>query len=75
MKRREWLMTAAVGTLAAAWPAAAAQVASATRHPPASSLSIPSVCAWPKLERLADGMLVAVIFNQPCHGLWEGDLE
>jgi hypothetical protein len=27
------------------------------------------------MERLADGTLIAVIFNQPCHGLWEGDLD
>jgi hypothetical protein len=33
------------------------------------------VCAWPNLQRLKDGTLVATIFNQPCHGEWEGHLD
>jgi len=37
--------------------------------------AIPGVCAWPNLQRLADGTLIATIFNQPCHGEWEGDLD
>jgi len=37
--------------------------------------AIQGVCAWPNLQRLADGTLVAFIWNQPCHGLWEGDLD
>ena len=36
---------------------------------------IQKVCAWPNLQRLPDDSLVALIFNQPCHGLWEGDLD
>lgn len=38
-------------------------------------LAIDNVCAWPNLSRLPDGDILATIFNQPCHGLWEGDLE
>ncbi len=37
--------------------------------------AIQQVCAWPNLERLMDGTLVAFIFNQPCHAQWEGDLD
>ena len=37
--------------------------------------AIQKVCAWPNLKRLDDGTLVAFIYNQPCHGLWEGDLD
>jgi hypothetical protein len=38
-------------------------------------LAIQGVCAWPNLQRLADGTILAAIFNQPCHGLREGDLD
>jgi len=38
-------------------------------------VAIANVCAWPKLQRLQDGTLLAFIFNQPCHGRWEGDLD
>ncbi len=38
-------------------------------------IAIDGVCAWPNLTRLPDGTIVATIFNQPCHGLWEGDVE
>ncbi len=38
-------------------------------------VAIDNVCAWPNLTRLPDGTIVATIFNQPCHGLWEGDVE
>jgi len=38
-------------------------------------IAIDNVCAWPNLTRLPDGAIVAVIFNQPCHGLWAGDVE
>lgn len=37
--------------------------------------AIQGVCAWPNLQRLAGGTLIATIFNQPCHGEWEGDLD
>ena len=38
-------------------------------------VAIDNVCAWPNLTRLADGTIVATIFNQPTHLLWEGDVE
>ena len=37
--------------------------------------AIPDVCAWPNLTLLQDGTIVAIIWNQPCHGSWEGDLD
>ena len=40
-----------------------------------SSTAIQAVCAWPNLQKVRDGSLVATIFNQPCHGAWEGDLD
>ena len=36
---------------------------------------VDNVCAWPNLTKMPDGAIVATIFNQPCHGLWEGDVE
>ena len=38
-------------------------------------IAIDNVCAWPNLTRLPNGDIVAVIFNQPTHGKWEGDVE
>ena len=38
-------------------------------------VAIDNVCAWPNLTRLPSGEIIATIFNQPCHGLWEGDVE
>ena len=38
-------------------------------------IAVDNVCAWPNLTRLPDGAIVANIFNQPCHGKWEGDVE
>ena len=38
-------------------------------------IAIDNVCAWPNLTRMPDGAIIAAIFNQPCHGLWEGDAE
>lgn len=38
-------------------------------------IAIDNVCAWPNLTKMPDGTVVAAIFNQPCHGLWEGDVE
>jgi hypothetical protein len=58
----------------------AATALSLPRLPAASALvethvAIQGVCAWPKLIRLDDGTILAFIFNQPCHGHWEGDLD
>jgi len=39
------------------------------------AVAIDNVCAWPNLTVLRDGTIIATIFNQPCHGLWEGDVE
>lgn len=41
----------------------------------ASRTAIQGACAWPNCQILEDGTIVALIFNQPCHGLWEGDLD
>ena len=38
-------------------------------------VAIDNVCAWPIVKKLADGKLMAVIFNQPGHGGREGDVE
>ena len=38
-------------------------------------VAVDNVCAWPNLSVLPNGDFVAVIFNQPCHGLWQGDVE
>lgn len=42
---------------------------------PQPAVAIDNVCAWPNLTVLRDGTIIATIFNQPCHGLWEGDVE
>lgn len=39
------------------------------------SVAIDNVCAWPNLTQLPSGRIVATIFNQPCHGRWEGDVD
>ncbi len=41
----------------------------------AHAVAVKNVCAWPNLKKLADRSVVATIFNQPCHGLWEGDID
>ena len=38
-------------------------------------IAIDNVCAWPNLTLLPNGEIIATIFNQPCHGAWEGDVE
>ena len=38
-------------------------------------VAIDDVCAWPNLTKMPDGTIVATIFNRPCHGKWEGDVE
>jgi hypothetical protein len=39
------------------------------------AVAVKDVCAWPNLHKLCDGSFVATIFNQPCHGEWEGDVD
>ena len=38
-------------------------------------IAIDDVCAWPNLTLMPDGSVTTVIFNQPCHGSWEGDVD
>ncbi|MCA1808816.1 MAG: glycoside hydrolase [Lentisphaerae bacterium] len=38
-------------------------------------VAIDNVCAWPNLTQRPNGEILATIFNQPCHGKWEGDVE
>ncbi|MBT4823523.1 MAG: exo-alpha-sialidase [Lentisphaerae bacterium] len=38
-------------------------------------IAVDNVCAWPNLTRMPDGAIISTIFSQPCHGLWEGDVE
>jgi hypothetical protein len=44
-------------------------------QPPRLMVAVDNVCAWPNLTVLPDGTIIATIFNQPCHGLCEGDVE
>ena len=65
-----WLPWATLGTrheLIAASPVEPASIKIQT--------AIQGVCAWPNLQLLGGGTILALIFNQPCHGLWEGDLD
>lgn len=39
------------------------------------AVAVKDICAWPNLKKFADGAFGAFIFNQPCHGLWEGDVD
>lgn len=38
-------------------------------------VAVDNVCAWPNLTLMPDGTIAAMIFNQPCHGKWEGHVE
>lgn len=38
-------------------------------------IAVDNVCAWPNLTLMRDGRVIATVFNQPCHGHWEGDVE
>ena len=38
-------------------------------------IAIDNKCAWPNLTLLPDGGIVATIFGEPCHQLWEGSSE
>lgn len=38
-------------------------------------VAIDNVCAWPNLTVLADGSIVAAVFNKPSHGRMEGDVD
>lgn len=43
--------------------------------PPTTHTAIQGVCAWPNLQLLPNDTVLAFLFNQPCHGRWEGDLD
>ena len=38
-------------------------------------VAIDDKCAWPNLTLMPDGSIVASIFGEPCHQLWEGSSE
>ena len=38
-------------------------------------VAIDDKCAWPNLTLMPDGTIVATIFGEPCHQLWEGSAE
>lgn len=42
---------------------------------PRRLILIDNLCGWPNLGRLADGSLFAVVYNQPNHGIGEGDAD
>ena len=42
---------------------------------PRRLIAIDNRCAWPNLVTLRDGTIVAIVFNQPNHGMTEGDVE
>ena len=75
MNRRQLLQAGATPVFlpALAWPGRS----KTAEAPPGvvNRTAIQKVCAWPNLQRLKDGTLLAFIFNQPCHAVWEGDLD
>ena len=38
-------------------------------------IAIDNVCAGPNLTLMPDGAIVTIIFNQPIHGRWQGEVE
>jgi hypothetical protein len=38
-------------------------------------VAVERACAWPNLTRMRDGTMVAVIHNEPSHGINEGDAD
>ncbi len=38
-------------------------------------IAIDDKCAWPNLTLMPDGSILATIFGEPCHQLWEGSSE
>jgi hypothetical protein len=64
-----------VAVAAATGVASAADEASPGIAVVSRAVAVKNVCAWPNLTPLPDGAVIATIFNQPCHGTWEGDVE
>ena len=81
MKRRQFLKTSGLGGASLAFSAIGSQLSAQTKSgsQAASAIEfgapIKQVCAWPNLQVLKDQTIIATIFNQPCHGRWEGDLD
>ncbi len=78
IRRRDLLGAVQVGSagLLARPLTAVAAYPTSQRYPGISATTaIQGVCAWPNCQALPDGTILAMIFNQPCHGLWEGDLD
>lgn len=81
LRRREVLKGFNLGAASVLPSIATPRAAIAAAHGPADlrriadRTAIQGVCAWPNLQILDDGTILALIFNQPCHGLWEGDLD
>lgn len=38
-------------------------------------IAVDNYCAWPNLTLMPNGDIAALIFNQPSHGRWEGEVE
>ncbi len=38
-------------------------------------VAIDNKCAWPNLTLMPDGSIIAAVFGEPCHLLWEGAAE
>ncbi len=75
MNRRQLLQAGAASLALPALTSGTRGKATEGRREMVNRTAIQKVCAWPNLERLKDGTLVAFIFNQPCHAEWEGDLD
>ncbi len=80
LKNRFWnpglaaLMLALLGTGAQAQPPVQyAKTKDGQR--PTPIVAVDNVCAWPNLNMLRDGAIVATIFNQPNHGRTAGDVD
>lgn len=74
-RRRRPLLAAVAVALTAALPGMADEESSPGVEVLARGVAVKDVCAWPILTALPDGTVIATIFNQPCHGTWEGDVE
>lgn len=74
---RRWIAAASIAIgMSAAPPVRAAEPEAAAKPERLThAVAVKDVTAWPNLDELADGAVVATIFNQPCHGLWEGDVD
>ena len=83
MKRHRFLKAQGLGVASLAFSAASPKLRGQTQDRGGSQAAsaiefgapIKQVCAWPNLQVLKDQTIIATIFNQPCHGRWEGDLD